>query len=183
MATSDFRHLASRRSTQERSREEKREETREGCIRIGAFVEFLIMQPSRTVQYAEVLAYAAAAARGDVLPVCMRLTWARADADWSGRSHLVRKVGAVCETVALDRAVSFMPDAPEPRLLRAARAMAAAEATPCATTRRAWLACAHGDLLVAARLDPMDLTARSLLAELFSAHACTAHPSHHTCAA
>jgi hypothetical protein len=141
------------------------------------------MQPTTSIQHAEVIAYAAAAARGDVLPVCMRLTSARADADWSVRSHLVRKVGPACEPVALDRAISFMPDAPEPRLLRAARAMAAAEATPCAATRRAWLACAREDLTVAARLDPMDPTARSFLAELVGAHAWAAHQSHHKCAA
>ena len=142
------------------------------------------MQPMTAIQHAEVIAFAAAAARGDVLPVCMRLTSARADADWGLRSHLVRKVGPACEPVALDRACSFMPDAPEPRLLRAARAMAAAEATPCASTRRAWLGCAHEDLAVAARLDPMDPTARSFLAELVGAHAWAARPSSHPrCAA
>jgi hypothetical protein len=73
-----------------------------------------------------------------------------------------------------------MPDAPEPRLLRAGRAMAAAAATPCAATSRAWLACAREDLVVAARLDPMDPTARTLLAELVGAHAWAAH---HQCAA
>ncbi len=141
------------------------------------------MQPTTNIQHAEVTAYSAAAARGDVLPVCMRLTSARADADWSARSHLVLKVGPACEAVALDRACSFMPDAPEPRLLRAARAMAAAEATPCAATRRAWLACAREDLTVAARLDPMDPTARAFLAQLVGAHAWAAHQSHHQCAA
>ncbi len=141
------------------------------------------MQPTTNVQHAEAIAYAAAAARGDVLPVCMRLTSARADADWALRSHLVRKVGPACEPVALDRACSFMPDAPEPRLLRAARAMAAAAVTPCASTRRAWLACAHQDLALAAHLDPMDPTARALLAELVGAHAWAAPHSHHRCAA
>ncbi len=141
------------------------------------------MPTTTAIQHAEVIAYAAAAARGDVLPVCIRLTSARADADWSLRSRLVVEVGAACEPVALDRACSFMPDAPEPRLLRAARAMAAAEATPCASTRRAWLACAYEDLAVAARLDPMDPTARSFLSELVGADAWVAHPSHHPCAA
>ena len=139
------------------------------------------MQLTTNIQHAEVIAYTAAAARGDVLPVCIRLTSARADADWSLRSRLVLEVGRACEPVALDRACSFMPDAPEPRLLRAARATAAAEATPCASTRRAWLACAHEDLTIAARLDPMDPTARSFLAELVGAWA--AHASHHECAA
>lgn len=138
------------------------------------------MHPTTNIEHAEVIAYAAAAARGDVLPVCMRLTSARADAEWSLRSQLVRKVGPACEPAALDRACSFMPDAPEPRLLRAARAMAAAAATPCAATRRAWLACAREDLVVAARLDSMDPTARSFLAELVGAQAWAAH---HQCAA
>ena len=93
------------------------------------------MQPTAAIQHAEVIAYAAAAARGDVLPVCIRLTSARADADWSLRSHLV------------------------------------------------WLTCAYEVLAVAARLDPMDPTARSLLAELVGAHAWAAHPSHPMCAA
>ena len=161
----------------------EREETNEACIRIGGFVEFVIMHPTTNIQHAEVIAYSAAAARGDVLPACIRLTSARAEADWSLRSQLVRKVGPTCEPVALDRACSFMPDAPEPRLLRAARAMAAAEATACASTRRAWLVCAREDLTVAARLDPMDPTARGLLAELVGADAWAACPSRHECAA
>lgn len=141
------------------------------------------MQPKTSIQHAEVTAYAAAASRGDVLPVCMRLTSARADADWSLRAVLVREVGPTCEPTSLDRACNFMPDAPEPRLLRAARAVAAAAETPCAATRRAWLACAREDLTVAARLDPMDPTARAFLAELVGATAWAAHQAHHECAA
>jgi hypothetical protein len=141
------------------------------------------MPPTTHTEHAEVIAYAAAAGRGDVLPVCMRLTAARAEADWSLRARLVRQVGPACEPVALDRACSFMPDAPEPRLLRAARAVASAAATPCAATRRAWLGCAHEDLVTAVRLDPMDPTARALLAELVGCHTWAAGPGHHDCAA
>jgi hypothetical protein len=115
---------------------------------------------------AELGAYAAAARRGDVLPVCMRLSAARADAQWGLRTALVRAVGPHCPEAVLERACAFMPDAPEPRLLRASRAMAGAAATRCCTTRRAWLELARRDLLEASRLDPMDPTARGLLADL-----------------
>jgi hypothetical protein len=120
---------------------------------------------------AEVMAYSILARRGDVLPVCMRLTNARANAEWETRSHLAREVGSACDPVALDRAVSFMPDAPELRLLRAARSMAIASHVPSGCPRNAWLAFAAADLLEATRLDPMDPTARGMLAELVGATA------------
>ena len=116
--------------------------------------------------HAESTAYAAAARRGDVLPVCMRLSMARADAAWSHRLVLVRQVGPACPQEVLDRACALMPDAPEVRLLRAARSIAIAAASTCCQMRRAWVAFAHHDLLDAARLDPMDATVRAMLADL-----------------
>jgi len=115
-------------------------------------------------------AYTAAAQRGDVFPVCMRLAATRADAEWSLRTQLIRHVGPACPAGALDRACELMPDAADPRLLRAARSMAMADATTCAT-RRAWRSFAEADLLAALRLDGMDPTARGLLAELRGASA------------
>lgn len=115
---------------------------------------------------ADASGYAAAARRGDVLPVCMRLSVARADAAWSQRLVLVRQVGPACPQEVLDRACTLMPDAPEPRLLRAARSIAIAGASTCCSMRRAWVAFAHHDLLEAARLDPMDATVRAVLADL-----------------
>lgn len=162
------------------------EKTREGCIRIARADEFSIMSPrnisgmqdiASTVvapeagMLAEITAYASAARRGDVLPACMRLTTARAEADWELRDQLVRLVGPECAPDALDRACSFMPDAPEPRLLRAGRSMAIAASTSCDSMSRAWLAYAQADLLEAARLDTMDPTARGLLAEIVGATA------------
>lgn len=126
---------------------------------------------------AESLGYAAAARRGNVLPVCMRLTDARADADWARRMVLVREVGPACPPPVLDRACSLMPDAPEPRLLRAARSVAIASTVTCGSTRRAWLAFARHDLLDAARLDPMNSTARTLLAELIGTNAWAFQPN------
>jgi hypothetical protein len=120
---------------------------------------------------AETIGYTAAARRGDVLPVCMRLSTTRANAEWAHRLVLTREVGPACPQEVLDRACSFMPDAPEPRLLRAARSIAIAAAVTCCTTRRAWLAFARHDLLEAARLDPMDPTVRSMLADLVGANA------------
>jgi hypothetical protein len=140
--------------------EDHDEKTRDGCIRIAGFVELRIMNLPETV------AYRAAAARGDVLPVCIRLTTARAGADWQLRSELVHEVGPACAQASLDRACDFMPDAPEPRLLRAARSIAVAEHAHCGSQRNAWLAFAHDDLSRALRLDPMDPTARAMLAEL-----------------
>ena len=116
----------------------------------------------------EAAAYAVAAQRGDVLPVCMRLAATRADAEWSLRMALVREVGPACTPLALDRACELMPDASDPRLLRAARSMAMARVTTCGT-RRAWLRYAEADLVAATKLDAMDPTARALLAELIGA--------------
>ena len=120
---------------------------------------------------AEIAAYAGPARRGDVLPVCMRLTATRADAEWTLRTHLVRQVGPTCPQTALDRAVELMPDAPEPRLLRAGRSLAIAARTGDSIAQRAWLAFARDDLLVAARLAAMDPTARGMLADLVGASA------------
>ena len=64
-----------------------------------------------------------------------------------------------------------MPDAPEPRLLRAARSIAIAATITCCSTRAAWLAFAHHDLQDAARLDPMDATGRAMRADLVGASA------------
>jgi len=115
---------------------------------------------------AETVGYTSAARRGDVLPVCMRLSAARADAAWAYRLELTREAGPACPQDVLDRACSFMPDAPEPRLLRAARSIAIAATTACCSTRGAWLAFARHDLLDAARLDPMDATVRAMLYDL-----------------
>ena len=125
--------------------------------------------------HAETIGYASAGRRGDVLPVCMRLSSARAEAQWALRTALTREVGPVCPEEVLDRACSFMPDAPEPRLLRAARSIAVAAGIACCATRRAWLAFARHDLLDAARLDPMDPTARGMLAELVGSNAWAFH--------
>ena len=105
---------------------------------------------------AETIGYGAAARRGDVLPLVMRLTAARQDAEWRERLVLTRQVGPACPQAVIDRACAFMPEAPEPRLLRAARSIAIANALTCSSARAAWLAFARHDLLDAARLDPMD---------------------------
>jgi len=122
----------------------------------------------------EVVAYTVAARRGDVLPVCMRLTEARAEAAWALRANLVRQAGPASPQASLDQACSFMPDAPEPRLLRAARSIAIAATTSCPCSRSRWLTFAHDDLVTAARLDPMDPTALGMLADLVGASAWTA---------
>lgn len=137
-----------------------------GCIQIARTVEGMSMDTAQ--QQIEVDAYTSAALRGDVLPVCMRLAATRADAEWSLRIQLIRQVGPACPSVALDRACELMPDAADPRLLRAARSLAMADVTTCAA-RRAWLAFAESDLVAATRLDGMDATARALLAELIGA--------------
>ena len=107
----------------------------------------------------------------------MRLAAARADAEWSLRAQLIRQVGPACPSAALDRACELMPDAADPRLLRAARSMAMADATTCAT-RRAWRGLAEADLVAATRLDAMDATARALLAELVGASAWVTRTMH-----
>jgi hypothetical protein len=143
-------------------------ETRAGCIRIGGAGEDTDMNAVNEHEQVEVSAYTSAAHRGDVLPVCMRLATARADAEWSLRTELVRQAGPACPIAALDRACELMPDAADPRLLRAARSMAMAEMTTCGT-RRAWRSFAEADLVAATKLDAMDPTARALLAELIGA--------------
>ena len=59
--------------------------------------------------------YASAAQRGDVLPACMRLATARAEAQWAVRAAMIREVGAARPQEVLDGACAFMPDAPEPQ--------------------------------------------------------------------
>lgn len=152
------------------------EETFDRCIQIAGTVEFAPMDlqltatmASEELTRAETIGYASACKRGDVLPACMRLASARAEAQWELRAALVREVGPVCPQDVLDRACAFMPDAPEPRLLRAARSIAAAATISCCASRRAWLAFARHDLLDAARLDPMDPTVRGMLADLMGA--------------
>jgi hypothetical protein len=115
---------------------------------------------------AELTAYRAAAARGDVLPACMRLTTARAEGEWRYRLELARAVGPACPETTLDLACSFMPDAPEPRLFRAARSIAIAERSACPRTRDSWRGFAQRDLVDVLRLDARDATARALLREL-----------------
>lgn len=126
---------------------------------------------SEETMHAETIGYASAGKRGDILPACMRLASARAEAQWALRAAMVREVGAASPQEILDRACAFMPDAPEPRLLRAARSIAVAATVTCRARRRAWLAFARHDLLDAARLDPMDPTARGMLADLLGANA------------
>ena len=127
------------------------------------------MDAHETVRTApEVAAYASAAQRGDVFPVCMKLAETRADGAWGLRLALIRHVGPACPAAALDRACELMPTAADPRLLRAAHALAMAERTTCAA-RRAWLSVADADLAAATKLDAMDVTARALLAERIGA--------------
>lgn len=114
----------------------------------------------------EIAAYAKTAERGDVLPACMRLVSARADGAWADRTSMAMVVGPACRRDALDMACAFMPRASEPRLLRAAAAMQSAARAGCTHERDRWLAAARCDLDAAARLDPNDLSARVLLAEL-----------------
>jgi hypothetical protein len=114
----------------------------------------------------EISAYMSSAARGDVLPVVMRLAAARASAAWTDRATIVLAVGPACRADALDTACEFMPRATEPLLLRAARAMSRATCAPNASARRALLDAARNDLSSASLLDPMDATVRVLLAEL-----------------
>lgn len=120
---------------------------------------------------AKAIGFGAAARRGDVLPVCMRLTSARQDAAWGERLLLTRHVGPACPQEVLDRAIALLPDAPEPRLLRAARSIAIANRTPSCDARNAWLTFARHDLLDAQRLDPMDPTVRAMLTDLVGAAA------------
>jgi hypothetical protein len=130
-----------------------------------------ISSADQAMMHAETIGYAAAARRGDVLPVVMRLSMARAGAEWAHRVALTREVGPACPAHVLERACAFMPDAPEPRLLRAARSVAVAATITCCSVRRAWLAFARHDLLEATRLDPMDPTGRAMLADLVGANA------------
>ena len=120
---------------------------------------------------AETIGYGAAARRGDVLPLVMRLAAARQEAEWPRRLVLTRQLGPACPQAVIDQACAFLPEAPEPRLLRAARSIAIANALCGSSTRASWLAFARHDLLEASRLDPMDPTVRALLADLVGSDA------------
>ena len=129
------------------------------------------MMDDQSALRAMAIGYGASARRGDVLPLIFRLTSARADAEWFVREVLTRQVGPECPAEILDRACSLMPEAPEPRLLRAARSIANANAAARSDLRDAWLTFARHDLRDAARLDPMDPTVRALLADANAYHA------------
>lgn len=167
--------------------------TRAPCIRIGAVDESSVMRggeqgietaetmaatAARRATAAsegrvelEVRAYAVAASRGDVLPVALRLAELRSRAQWLERRALIDGVGPSCERSALDRACELMPRAAEPRLLRAAAALRHAAIAPTCSVRASFLSAAHADLVAVARIDPMDATARAMLAELAGAQA------------
>jgi len=115
---------------------------------------------------AEMTAYASMVERGDILPACMRLVAARADESWSDRTAMCLAVGPVCRLDALETACEMMPRATEPRLLRAAAKLVFATHTPHWSDRAVLFMSAHEDLEHAAHLDPDDVTARVLLAEL-----------------
>lgn len=121
---------------------------------------------SVTIGTEEISAYMSSAARGDVLPVVMRLAQARSAAAWTDRATIVLAVGPACLPAALETACEFMPRATEPLLLRAARAMSRATCAKNAAERHALLDAARNDLSSASLLDPMDATVRVLLAEL-----------------
>lgn len=123
---------------------------------------------------AEIVGYSAAAGRGDVLPICLRLANARTEAEWETRFELVSNVGPACRPDLLARACDLMPNATEPRLLRAARALALAEVSSSSCVKRACFESARKDLSEAARIDPMDATVRAMLAELVGAQAWSA---------
>ncbi len=125
----------------------------------------------------EILAYAAAASRGDVLPTCLRLTAARRGAEWMDRARLALSVGPACPEEILHRACLFMPRAPEPRLLRAARAMHGALHAADGDAQEAALCSAALDLEVAAYLDPEDSSVRFLFAELARVRAMSVRPA------
>jgi hypothetical protein len=114
----------------------------------------------------EISAYMGGAARGDVLPIVMRLAASRANAAWTERATLVLAIGPACHPEALDTACAFMPRATEPLLLRAARSLSRANGSTTIADRRAWLTYAQNDLASASLLDPMDATVRVLLAEI-----------------
>ena len=120
---------------------------------------------------AEIVGYSSAAARGDVLPVCLRLANMRTEAEWQGRLELVESVGPACRPELLARACDLMPNAAEPRLLRAARALAIADVSASSSIKHACFESARKDLAAAARIDPMDATVRAMLSELVGSQA------------
>lgn len=146
----------------------KRRNTRNGCIRIGGADEFWVMPHTSE---AEIVGYSSAAARGDVLPICLRLANMRTEAEWEGRAELVSSVGPACRPDLLARACDLMPNAAEPRLLRAARALALADVSGSYSIKRACFESARKDLAEAARIDPMDATVRAMLSELVGSQA------------
>lgn len=120
----------------------------------------------KTLTQAEITAHAAMASRGDILPACMRLVGARAASAWSDRTSMALVVGPACRRDVLDMACSLMPRAVEPRLLRAAAFMAAAQRSTSTMDRDQWLAAARRDLDEATRLDASDVSVCVLYAEL-----------------
>lgn len=117
-------------------------------------------------------AYACAAARGDILPVILRLAELRHRRESAEHLALVEAVGPSCQPAAIDRACALMRRAPEIRLLRAAASLRHAAIAPTDDVRGAFLASAAEDLHAAIALDPTDPSARSLASALAHAQRC-----------
>ena len=93
-----------------------------------------------------VIALEGPAARGDVMQVCFWLDDLRGKQDWQSRAQVAWTIGPVVPATVLDRLCELMPDASEPRLLRAAANMR------CGAARDMTMA----DLAIAAKAAPSD---------------------------
>lgn len=136
--------------------------TRTGSSHFG----FLATEQVRASAAQEATAYAIAAARGDILPVILRLAELRHRRECAEHLALVEAVGPSCQPSAIDRACALMHRAPEIRLLRAMASLRHAAIAPTEDVAAAYLASAAEDLHVAIALDPTDPTARTLASAL-----------------
>jgi hypothetical protein len=112
----------------------------------------------------EITAFSAAAAKGNILPVCFWLTQAAFDGRWDERTRMVHAVSKIAKRSVLDRACELMPKDAAPRLLRASSVVSdlvAGHELDATLTETVWK-----DLVAISRETPADKTAHALLSEL-----------------
>lgn len=117
---------------------------------------------SRPLPECEIEVFTISAKKGDVFPACIRLSQARADEAWLDRLNIALAVGPACPTTVLDMACRYMPNATEPRLLRACASLRLAAMASDEEERALFDDAARRDLLDVIAIDHDDVTARIL---------------------
>ena len=123
---------------------------------------------SRSLPACEIEVFSVSAKKGDVFPACIRLAQARGDEAWLDRLNIALAVGPSCPASVLDMACQYMPNAVEPRLLRACSALRLAAMATDDEERELFNTAARRDLLDVLATDIHDVTARAILFDILA---------------